>query len=148
MGEINRYIDIAIGLLKNKPLLFILLALYVVGLLCSRLIPDTLVFGLLGYTVLPKVFMREQIQTVFFNAIPLTLAISAFMIGVRFPWHGFNIIRNKLFTKVEGFSLHEFDKIGTATLITRTTNDVTQIQAVTVMIFSIIAGFLFNSNSA
>ncbi|OOM82564.1 putative ABC transporter ATP-binding protein [Clostridium puniceum] len=47
------------------------------------------------------------------------------------------IIRNKLFTKVEGFSLHEFDKIGTATLITRTTNDVTQIQSVTVMIFSI-----------
>lgn len=47
------------------------------------------------------------------------------------------IIRNKLFVKVEGFSLHEFDKVGTATLITRTTNDVTQIQAVTVMIFSI-----------
>ncbi|HEX9025454.1 MAG TPA: ABC transporter ATP-binding protein [Clostridium sp.] len=47
------------------------------------------------------------------------------------------IIRNKLFAKVEGFSLHEFDKVGTATLITRTTNDVTQIQAVTVMIFSI-----------
>jgi len=47
------------------------------------------------------------------------------------------IIRNKLFEKVEGFSLHEFDKVGTATLITRTTNDVTQVQAVTVMMFSI-----------
>lgn len=47
------------------------------------------------------------------------------------------IIRNKLFTKVEGFSLNEFDKIGTATLITRTTNDVTQVQSVTVMMFSI-----------
>jgi ATP-binding cassette subfamily B protein len=47
------------------------------------------------------------------------------------------IIRNKLFTKVEGFSLHEFDKLGTATLITRTTNDVTQVQSVTVMMFSI-----------
>ena len=47
------------------------------------------------------------------------------------------IIRNKLFTKVEGFSLHEFDKVGTATLITRTTNDVTQVQTATVMIFSI-----------
>ncbi len=47
------------------------------------------------------------------------------------------IIRNKLFAKVEGFSLHEFDKVGTATLITRTTNDVTQIQTATVMIFSI-----------
>lgn len=47
------------------------------------------------------------------------------------------IVRNKLFEKVEGFSLHEFDKVGTATLITRTTNDVTQVQTATVMIFSI-----------
>ncbi|HEY5586616.1 MAG TPA: ABC transporter ATP-binding protein [Ruminiclostridium sp.] len=47
------------------------------------------------------------------------------------------ILRNKIFTKVEGFSLHEFDKVGTATLITRTTNDVTQVQQVTVMMFSI-----------
>lgn len=47
------------------------------------------------------------------------------------------IIRNKLFTKVEGFSLHEFDKFGTATLITRSTNDVTQVQSVMVMMFSI-----------
>ncbi|MGV8982957.1 ABC transporter ATP-binding protein [Clostridium sp.] len=47
------------------------------------------------------------------------------------------IIRNKLFAKVEGFSLHEFDKVGTATLITRTTNDVVQVQTATVMIFSI-----------
>ncbi|MFL0245676.1 ABC transporter ATP-binding protein [Candidatus Clostridium stratigraminis] len=44
------------------------------------------------------------------------------------------IIRNKVFRKVESFSLHEFDKFGTATLITRTTNDITQIQMVTIMI--------------
>jgi len=50
---------------------------------------------------------------------------------------GFGIIlREKIFTKVEEFSLHEFDKFGTATLITRTTNDVTQIQQVSVLIFS------------
>jgi len=46
------------------------------------------------------------------------------------------ILREKIFTKVEGFSLHELDKLGTATLITRTTNDVTQIQQVSVLIFS------------
>src|SRR5665648_1249571 len=40
------------------------------------------------------------------------------------------ILRQKTFAKVESFSLHEFDKLGTATLITRTTNDVTQIQPV------------------
>ncbi|SEF63671.1 ATP-binding cassette, subfamily B [Caloramator fervidus] len=43
------------------------------------------------------------------------------------------LLRDKVFTKVEGFSLNEFDKIGTASLITRTTNDITQIQTVLVM---------------
>lgn len=43
-------------------------------------------------------------------------------------------LRNKVFRKVESFSLNEFDSIGTATLITRTTNDVTQIQMVTMMV--------------
>ncbi|MHB8126686.1 MAG: ABC transporter ATP-binding protein [Desulfitobacteriaceae bacterium] len=46
------------------------------------------------------------------------------------------ILREKIFAKVESFSLHEFDKLGTATLITRTTNDVTQIQQVSVLILS------------
>lgn len=44
------------------------------------------------------------------------------------------ILRSKVFRRVESYSLNEFDKLGTATLITRTTNDVTQVQTVTVMI--------------
>ena len=44
------------------------------------------------------------------------------------------ILRGKVFSRVESYSLHEFDKVGTATLITRTTNDITQIQMVTIMI--------------
>lgn len=40
------------------------------------------------------------------------------------------IVRGKLFTHVENFSLHEFDSISTASLITRTTNDTTQVQQV------------------
>lgn len=43
-------------------------------------------------------------------------------------------LRSKLFSRVESYSLNEFDKMGTATLITRTTNDINQIQMVTVMI--------------
>lgn len=38
------------------------------------------------------------------------------------------IIRNRLFTRISGFSLDEFDRIGTPSLITRNTNDVTQVQ--------------------
>jgi ATP-binding cassette subfamily B multidrug efflux pump len=40
------------------------------------------------------------------------------------------IVRGKVFAHVEQFSLQEFNKIGTASLITRTTNDVTQVQQV------------------
>ncbi len=43
------------------------------------------------------------------------------------------VLRAKIFSRVESFSLHEFDSIGTASLITRTTNDVTQIQTVAFM---------------
>ena len=42
-------------------------------------------------------------------------------------------LRRKVFTHVEGFSLHEFDIIGTPSLITRTTNDVTQVQMFTMI---------------
>jgi ATP-binding cassette subfamily B protein len=42
-------------------------------------------------------------------------------------------LRKNIFTKVESFSNTEFDKFSTASLITRTTNDITQIQTVLVM---------------
>lgn len=67
----------------------------------------------------------------------LMLAVAAFgmaasFVGARLASRvavGFaRDLRNKLFAHVTNFSLHEFDKVGTATLITRTTNDVTQVQ--------------------
>jgi ATP-binding cassette, subfamily B, multidrug efflux pump len=42
-------------------------------------------------------------------------------------------LRKGVFTKVESFSNTEFDKFSTASLITRTTNDITQIQMLIVM---------------
>jgi ATP-binding cassette subfamily B multidrug efflux pump len=42
-------------------------------------------------------------------------------------------LRAKVFAHVEGFSLHEFDRIGTPSLITRTTNDITQVQMFTMV---------------
>lgn len=47
-------------------------------------------------------------------------------------------LRRKIFVKVESFSLHEFDQIGTASLITRTTNDITQVQMFMMMFLRII----------
>jgi ATP-binding cassette, subfamily B, multidrug efflux pump len=48
------------------------------------------------------------------------------------------IIRAKLFTHVEQFSLHEFDTVGTASLITRTTNDTNQVQQVLVIMLTML----------
>jgi len=43
-------------------------------------------------------------------------------------------LRSEIFEKVENFALDEFNKFGTASLITRSTNDVTQIQTVVLVI--------------
>ncbi|CAI3608264.1 ABC transporter ATP-binding protein [Clostridium neonatale] len=47
-------------------------------------------------------------------------------------------IRNDLFTNIESFSNAEFDRFSTSSLITRTTNDITQIQTLIVMIIRMI----------
>ncbi|MAU13751.1 MAG: ABC transporter [Anaerolineaceae bacterium] len=46
-------------------------------------------------------------------------------------------LRKDLFTKVEGFSHHEFNKFSVSSLITRTTNDITQLQMLMVMLIRI-----------
>ena len=48
-------------------------------------------------------------------------------------------LRKSIYTKVLGFSNAEMDKFSTASLITRTTNDIQQIQMVTVMLLRIVA---------
>jgi ATP-binding cassette subfamily B protein len=47
-------------------------------------------------------------------------------------------LRSSVFTKVEGFSQREFDTFSTASLITRTNNDVMQIQTVVVMMIRMV----------
>jgi ATP-binding cassette, subfamily B, multidrug efflux pump len=63
-------------------------------------------------------------------------AIAASFFSARISIGFGRIIRAKLFTHVENFSLHEFDSIGTASLITRTTNDTTQVQQVVIIILN------------
>jgi ATP-binding cassette subfamily B protein len=47
-------------------------------------------------------------------------------------------IRNKVFARVESFSLVEFNKFSTASLITRSTNDIQQVQTVTVILLRMV----------
>ena len=47
-------------------------------------------------------------------------------------------LRKAVFEKVESFSNHEFNKFSTASLITRTTNDITQVQQLMVMMLRMV----------
>ncbi|MGD0780449.1 MAG: ABC transporter ATP-binding protein [Dehalococcoidales bacterium] len=47
-------------------------------------------------------------------------------------------LRKQIFERVENFSNTEFDKFSTASLITRSTNDITQVQMLLVMLFRIV----------
>lgn len=66
----------------------------------------------------------------------------AAVVGVYFSSQvatGFGkIIRAQIFTRVAQFSLHEFDMISTSSLITRTTNDTTQVQQVMIMMLNMV----------
>jgi ATP-binding cassette, subfamily B, multidrug efflux pump len=84
--------------------------------------------------------------------------VLAAVIGIFFSSRvatGFGkIIRARLFTHVQQFSLHEFDTMGSSSLITRTTNDTTQVQQVMIIMlnmmitapFTLIAGIILALN--
>lgn len=70
-----------------------------------------------------------------FGSMACSIAASYFSSGAA---TGFGkLLRGRVFKHVTNFSLEEFDRIGTASLITRTTNDITQIQQVLVMMLRI-----------
>lgn len=68
--------------------------------------------------------------------ITLLGAVSSILVSLLASKIGAGVarkLRSDLFTKVESFSNNEFDKFSTASLITRTTNDITQVQMLITM---------------
>lgn len=78
--------------------------------------------------------------------------IAAMFMSSKIAAYFSKVLRSKVFTKVEGYSLAEFDKFSTASLVTRSTNDINQIQNVFLVILrttlstpvTIIGGFVFS----
>ncbi len=48
------------------------------------------------------------------------------------------ILRGAIFARVEHFSIHQFDRFGQASLVTRTTNDTTQVQQMLIMMLTMV----------
>jgi ATP-binding cassette subfamily B multidrug efflux pump len=76
-----------------------------------------------------------------YGAIMLFVALFSSLCSITGAYYSSKIaagfgrnLRNKVFTRIENYSLHEFDKFGTASLITRTTNDIVQIQNIIIVL--------------
>jgi ATP-binding cassette subfamily B multidrug efflux pump len=118
-----------------RPLLLLVTALAFVQALANLYLP-TLMANIVDIGILNKDtnYIWRTGGEMFVIALGGTLAA---VIGIFFSSQvasGFGkIVRAKLFSHVQKFSLHEFDIVGSSSLITRTTNDTTQVQQVTVI---------------
>ncbi|MDR0950547.1 MAG: ABC transporter ATP-binding protein, partial [Candidatus Ancillula sp.] len=79
------------------------------------------------------------------GAIMISLAILQFVLSISATYFGaktaFSLgrdLRRDLFSRVQDFSVREFSQFGAPTLITRTTNDVLQVQNVTMFLLTLI----------
>ena len=75
----------------------------------------------------------------------LAAAVTQILFAVATAWFGARIamgfgrdLRLAVFTRVQSFSLTEMRRFGTPSLITRTTNDVQQLQAMLVMLLTMV----------
>ncbi|MDQ0164907.1 ATP-binding cassette subfamily B protein [Bacillus horti] len=67
---------------------------------------------------------------VLFSILAVLLTVAKIFFASRVALGFGRDVRKKLFVNVENFSLQEYEKIGAASLITRTTNDIKQVQDV------------------
>ena len=90
----------------------------------------------------------DRIQTMYIfkdGLIMLGIAFAAMAVGVLIVFIGSRMaarlartLRHKVFTKVVGFSKNEIKTFGQSSLITRTTNDVQQVQMVVVFLLRVV----------
>ena len=143
--------------MKPYRLILIVVVLLAFGQAMSNLYLPTLMANIVDYGIIKSdtgyIWRTGGIMSL------VTLGgVLAAVIGIFFSSQvatGFGkIIRARLFTHVQQFSLHEFDTMGSSSLITRTTNDTTQVQQVTIIMlnmmitapFTLIAGIILALN--
>jgi ATP-binding cassette subfamily B multidrug efflux pump len=88
---------------------------------------------------------NDQAAIVRLGGLMLLMSVAASgcaIAGSYFSAHvatGFGrILRGAIFERVEHFSVHQFDRFGSASLVTRTTNDTTQVQQMVIMMLTMV----------
>ncbi len=94
------------------------------------LIPDGVTIQMADFNYIARKGGAMLLLTIFAS----TCAIGAMMISARVAANFSGILRSQVFTKVESFSLVEIDAYTTPSLVTRSTNDISQIQNVFLLV--------------
>lgn len=122
---------------KYNKFVFIILALIFTQAMMELFLPtimSNVIDEGIGKGNMNRIFFEssKMIGVIFVGAAAsLTSVFLASKISVRFGQD----LRREVFVKVQNFSSREFNKFGVASLITRTTNDITQIQNLVLMMF-------------
>ena len=85
------------------------------------------------YKNIDKIWENGRIMLVY-TLVGMVCSIIAGFLAAKVSAGYVRKLREAVFMKVERFSLNEFDKFSTSSLITRTTNDMQQIQSVAAMV--------------
>ena len=72
------------------------------------------------------------------SLVQVAFAVGATVLGARLAMRYGRDLRARVFSHVQSFSLHEMNRFGTPSLITRSTNDVLQLQTALLMILTMI----------
>ncbi len=72
------------------------------------------------------------------SLVQVAFAVGASVLGARLAMRYGRDLRAQVFAQVQGFSLHEMNRFGTPSLITRSTNDVLQLQTALLMVLTTI----------
>ena len=78
--------------------------------------------------------IHEGLKMFYISLITVASAVLVAFLASKIAAHFAYQLRKVVYKKVETFSMNEIDKFSTSSLITRSTNDITQVQMVTVMI--------------
>lgn len=82
--------------------------------------------------------LMAGLQMLIIAAISMVTAVSIMLLSSRVAANLGKTLREKVFKKVLGFSTQEFTNFSTASLITRSTNDIQQIQMLITMLFRVV----------
>ncbi len=82
--------------------------------------------------------MSTGLDMLLLSLISVTCTVAVSLLSARVAAGAARDLRRDLFKKVESFSNTEFDKFSVASLITRTTNDITQLQTIIVLMMRLV----------